>query len=389
MAFFNDLKKILFGAKSVTQSAADKAVDATKEASAELWDKVQDTATDLGKAAAEKAELAMDKAADLAEAAKEKVSELVNDKPKPAEPEATTADTDDVMDAIMAERGTTPASSPAAEHEDDSLELPPLQAAPNAPKLLDDGKADEPVISDSIQTTAPIVATEAKGEEGVEKAGDFASQVGGKVLDAGEKFTEKFGKTAENVGDAIFEKGGEALDKAGDFASKVGEKVMDAGEKFTEKFGETAENVGEVIFEKGGEALEKAKGLAADIGSKILEAKDELMAKAQAEAEKSGETTASLIDKAKDLNQKLEDKISGNNAKFADKPLDTGGSEFAKHGSFWEKAERFSKGDYQMKGEEDRLELKQIKFPENKAEKPENKGKKTDDLIDDATIIEE
>jgi ElaB/YqjD/DUF883 family membrane-anchored ribosome-binding protein len=362
MAFFNDLKKLFFGAKSVTKSAADKAVDATKEAGSDLWDKVQDTAADLGKTVSEKAEIAMDKAADLAEAAKEKVSDFVNDKPEaaPAKP-----DTDDVMDAIIAERE---AAAPAAEPVE-TLELPPLQAATSeAPKLLDDGIPDaptatEPSTMDSIKSTVATTgaAVMEKGGEALDKAGDFASKVGEKVMDAG----------------------GEALDKAGDFASKVGEKVMDAGEKFTDKFGEVSEKVGEKLFEKGGEALDHAKDLAAGIGSKIMAAKDDIMAKAQAEAEKSGETTGSLIDKAKELNQKLEDKISGNNTKFADKPLDTGGSEFAKHDSFWEKAERFAKGDYQMKGEE-KLELRQLKD----GDKPQNKDKKTDDLIDDA-IVEE
>lgn len=109
MAFFNDLKKLLFGAKAVTKSATEKAVDATKEASSDLWDKVQDTASDLGKTVAEKADLAMDKAAELAETAKEKVSDFVNETPKPAE---ATPDTDDVMDAIIAEReaAATPTS---------------------------------------------------------------------------------------------------------------------------------------------------------------------------------------------------------------------------------------------------------------------------------------
>lgn len=382
MAFFNDLKKIFFGAKSVTKSAADKAVDATKEASSDLWDKVQDTAADVGKVVSEKAEIVMDKTADLAHAAKEKVSDFVNDTPA-----AETTDTDEVMDAIIAEReaASTPLATTLADEPVETLELPNLKPDPNAPKLLDDGN-DEPSVLDSMKTTASAAGATIvdKGSAALDKAGDFASSVGEKLMDTGSKFTEKFGETAENVGEAIFEKGGEALDKAGDFASKVGEKVLETGGKFTEKFGETAENVGEVIFEKGGEALDRAKDLAAGLGAKILAAKDDLMAKAQAEAEKSGETTGGLIDKAKELNQKLEDKISGNNTKFADTTLNTGGSEFAKHDSFWEKAERFAKGDYHMKGEE-KLELRQLKDDE----KPQNKDKKTDDLIDDATIVED
>ncbi len=400
MAFFNDLKKLLFGAKAVTKSAAEKAVDATKEASSDLWDKVQDTASDLSKTVAEKADLAMDKAANLAEAAKEKVSDFVNDTPAPTEK----PDTDEVMDAIIAEReAASPVAPAAADEPEETLELPPLQVAADAPKLLDDGKDDdikllddgnpdseqddEPSLLNSLKNTATTTgaAVMDKGGEALHKAGDFASEVGKKVMDTGSKLTEKFGEAAENVGEAIFEKGGAAMEKAGDFASKVGEKVLETGGKLTEKFGETAENVGEAIIEKGGEALDRAKDLAAGLGSKIMQAKDDLMAKAQAEAEKSGETTSSLIDKAKELNQKLEDKISGNNTKFADTPLTTGGSEFAKHDSFWEKADRFAKGDHHMKGEY-HLELGELKITEKKDTPSEDKGKKTDDLIDDAIV---
>jgi gas vesicle protein len=190
----------------------------------------------------------------------------------------------------------------------------------------------------------------------------------------------------KNTGATILEKSGEALDKAADFTEGVGKKVMEKGSEWADKFGEKAEDVGEAIFEKGGEALGRAKDLAAGLGSKILQAKDDLFAKAQAEAEKSGETTGSLIDKAKELNQKLEDKITGNNAKFADKPLDTGGSEFAKHDSFWEKADRFSKGDYQMKGEPP-LKPGEVKIKPGDAKLPEKRRDDDhDDLIDDAIV---
>ncbi|GEM_PF-391124 len=389
MAILNDLKKLLFGAKAVTKSATEKAVDATKEASSDLWDKVQDTATDLGKTVSEKADLAFDKAADLAEAAKERVSDFIHDAPTPTE----TPDSDDVMDAIIAERAASEPAPIVSNEPEESLALPPLQVPADAPMLLDDGNPDNDSekasgflddLKNTATTTGAVVME--KGGETLDKAGDIASKVGEKVLETGGKLTDKFGKTAENVGEAIFEKGGEALDKAGDFASKVGEKVLETGGKFTEKFGETAENVGEAIFEKGGEALGRAKDLAADLGSKILQAKDDLMAKAQAEAEKSGETTSSLIEKAKELNQKLEDKISGNNTKFADTPLTTGGSEFAKHGSFWEKAERFAKGDHQMKGEQPKPD--EVKLSVNPDTNLEDREKRLSDLIDDA-IVEE
>ena len=54
MSLFGDLKKIFFGAKSVTKSAADKAVDAGKEATTklsenaeDLFDQVKDTSKEM------------------------------------------------------------------------------------------------------------------------------------------------------------------------------------------------------------------------------------------------------------------------------------------------------------------------------------------------------
>ncbi|MBI5914553.1 MAG: hypothetical protein HY842_04190 [Bacteroidetes bacterium] len=365
MAFFNDMKKLLFGAKAVTKSAADKAVEATKETGSELWDKVQETAETV------------------AEKTKDFVTDLTGKEGKPAE----NIDTAEVMDEIMAERE---AVAPAAGATEETLELPPLRVPADAPKLLDDGNPDNnpdygQSVLDSLKNTGATVIE--KSGEALDKAADFTEGVGKKVMETGSEWAGKIGEKAEHIGGAILEKSSGALDRAADFTEGVGKKVMETSSDWAEKFGEKAEDVGEAIFEKGGEALDRAKDLAAGLGSKILKAKDDLFARAQAEAEKSGETTGSLIDKAKELNQKLEDKITGNNAKFADKPLDTGGSEFAKHDSFWEKADRFSKGDYQMKGEPP-LKPGEVKIkPGPDAKLPEKrKDDDHDDLIDDAIV---
>lgn len=373
------MKKLFFGAKAVTKSAADKAVEATKETGSELWDKVQDTTENVG-----------DKISQAAEVVSEKAKVFVDELTGKEEKSSENIDTADVMDEIMAERE---AVSPAAEAPEEMLELPLLQVPADAPKLLDDGNPDsdgddEPGLLDSLKSTAAATGATVmeKSGEALDKAADFTEGIGKKVMETGSEWAGKIGEKAEHIGGAILEKSGEALDRAADFTEGVGKKVIETGSDWAEKFGEKAENVGGAIFEKGGDALDRAKDLAAGLGSKILKAKDDLFARAQEEAEKSGETTSSLIDKAKELNQKLEDKITGNNAKFADKPLDTGGSEFAKHDSFWEKADRFSKGDYQMKGEPP-LKPGEVKIKPGDAKLPEKrKDDDQDDLIDDAIV---
>ncbi len=407
MALLNDLKKLFFGAKAVTKSAAEKTFEAGKEAGkglaesgSDLFEKAKDKVEDVGKIVMDKADQAMDRAGDFAEEVGEKVMQTTETvKAKATEyfsdddesnPE-TTAKSSDIMDEIIAE-----SKSPTQADEQEILELPPLKSTAEQPKLIEQPEEEEDIF-DNLKKTASIAGASvaAASGEALDKAGDFAEGIGKKVMETGGGMAEKFGGTAEKVGGTILGNSEKAMDKAADFTENVGKKVMETGSNMADKFGETAEDVGEAIFEKGGEALEKAKGFATNIGSKILGAKDELFAKAEAEAAKSGETADSLIDKMKNLNQKLEDKISGNNQQFADKPLDTGGSEFSKHDSFWEKADRFAKGDYHMKGKEPKPGELTIK--ENPDYKAPDKGKVKgfddgdgdgDELIDDA-IVEE
>ncbi len=370
MAIFNDLKKILFGAKAVSQSAAEKTVEAGKEATeniaetgGELWEKTKEKVEQIGAVILDKAGSVAEKAGEFTEAvgskvlqakevAKDKLNDWTGDPGK----------NEDVMDDILAETKTPPS---AASQEDEMLDLPVFAAEPADQPKQAQPVENEPFMSADLNPAAasPGTTVVEKSNPALEKAADIASKVGEKVLETGSHLAEKFGEKSEQVGSYLFEKGGEAMEKAKDIA----------------------EDVGTVVLQKGGEAFERAKDFAGDLGEKFRQAKDDLFAKAQAEAEKEGDTD-SLIEKAKNLSQKLEDKITGNNAKFADKPMDVGGSELNKHGSFWEKADRFAKGDYHNQGE--RLKPGEIKIEEETLElKPIKKsGEKGEGLIDDAII---
>lgn len=393
MAFFNDLKKLLFGAKSVGKSAAETVAEAGKEAgknlaqeSSEMLEKAKQQAEVIGKVVQDKAGQLIDKAADLAEDVGEKVLQtaevakakakdfadnLSGDAEEKAQSNSTSAPTEKSPEEKAA----------AAVPETDTLELKEI------PGSMEREADSEPANKQEEKTAAAVPETDPLA---------LVKDTGRKVMDAGSDLADKLEEKAEKIGGALLAHSDKAMDKAAELTENLGKKVLETGGKLADKFGETAEDVGEKLFEKGGEALEKAKDFVADVGSKVLKAKDDLAAKAEEEAAKTGKTADSLIDKMKDLNQKLEDKISGNNAQFADKPLDTGGSEFKKHDSFWDKAKKFAEGDYHGKGNQPKSgEMNIQDNPDYKA--PEKTGKVKgfddrdndgDELIDDA-IIEE
>lgn len=407
MALLNDLKKLLFGAKAVSKSAVEKAAEAGKEAGkdlveegSELLEKAKEKVEMIGKVVLDKTDQAMDKAADLAEdlgskvlqateVAKAKAKDLADDFTGKTEEPVQDDAVNDVMDDILAEKKMAETTSESGE---ETLELPPLKTDNQALLEAPDTEPDVfDVLKNKAETAGEKIADTT--EDALRKTGDFVEGIGKKVMDTSGDLAEQFGEKAEKIGGAILSQSDKAMDKAAEFTEDVGKKVLETGGKLADKFGETAENLGEMLFEKGGEALEKTKDFVTDLGSKILKAKDELVAKAEEEAAKSGESADSLIDKMKNLNQKLEDKISGNNTKFADKPLDTGGSEFQKHESFWEKAEKFAKGDYHMKG--DQAKPGEMKIGNNPDYKAPEKGKVKgfedndgdgDELIDDAIV---
>lgn len=75
MGIFNDLKKVLFGAKSVAKSSADK----TTEAGEELWDKTKDTVEDIGEKVLDTTGEMLDKTKNIAEDIGETIIEKSSD----------------------------------------------------------------------------------------------------------------------------------------------------------------------------------------------------------------------------------------------------------------------------------------------------------------------
>lgn len=328
MGFFNEIKKVLFGAKAVTKSAADKAADYGKEKGADFLDSADDflgsakeTAGDVGSSMKEKGSDFLGKAKDAAGDFKESFSEKTSD-------------------------------------------------------FVDGAKDVANKTYDSLAEN-----------EMVNKAGDVAEDVGGKILDAGKKFEEKAGSVAENVGGVILDKGGDLLEKGKDLSENIGEKIHDFAE----------------------DAMEKAN----DLGGSIMDKTNDLVEKANAEAAK--DNLENQIDEASSLGERLEKHIKGKDIlDQKDAPI---GYDNLKEDllegkdDFWSKAEKYAEGDYSGKGKDDapsaandifanteerqkQLEEAAEETPEKKPFKGEIKGFTDNDgdgdpLIDDAIIDED
>lgn len=328
MGFFNEIKKALFGAKAVSKSAANKAADYGKEKGADFLDSADDF---LGSA--------KDTASDVGSTMKEKGSELF-DKAKNA--------AGDLTESFSEKAGEF------------------VEGAKDVANKTYDSLAEN---------------------EMVNKAGDVAENVGGKILDAGKKFEEKAGAVAENVGGVILDKGSDLVEKGKDLSENIGEKIHDIA----------------------GDVSEKAK----DLGSTIMDKTNDLVEKANAEAAK--HDLENQIDEATTLGERLEKHIKGKDIlDQKDPPIGydkLNESLLDGKDDFWSKAEKFAQGDYSGKGNENaptdnndifaNTQERQKQLEENIEEKPEKKPFKGeikgftdidgdgDPLIDDAIIDED
>jgi len=186
-----------------------------------------------------------------------------------------------------------------------------------------------------------------------EKAGDFlsgAKDTAGKISDqlAENPAVQKAGNVAENVGGKILETGSNLAEKAGEIAENVGGKIIETGTPYVEKAGGVAENVGGVILDKGSDAISKAK----DLGNSMMEKTNDLMEKANAEAAK--ESLDGQIDEAKSWSEKLEDHVKGDDVMNQKDPKigyeDLDKSLLDDKDDFWSKAEKYADGDYSGSG---------------------------------------
>ena len=172
MGFLNDLRKLFFGAESVTKSAANKAVDKSKELATDGIDKVQDVAETTGTVIKEKTaglrDAIFEKSADTIESTKEAIGDTV-DQIKESEVVQKTADfTENVGD-----------------------------------KILDAGEATFEKVKDVTEDVGEVVMD--KGGEIADKAKDIAENVGDKIMDVKDDLVEKAKEITQGLGDKLDE----------------------------------------------------------------------------------------------------------------------------------------------------------------------------------------
>ncbi len=263
MGILSDLKRVVFGAKAVAKSAAEKTVEASQEAGEAFIEKSGDLIEKAADKAGEVYDTAKEKLDDLTEKLWEEITSKKNMEEKDLKQETNNAGFSEGAFGTTHEEGTEP--------------------------------------KDTSEATA-------------------------------EPAEQPFVKKMSEIGEEVLDKGGKAAEKLMDTAEKVGGKVWEVSEKVGEKVMNKAEEIGGKIIQKGGEAFEKAK----EFGANLWEKASELVEKAQQEAEK--ESLEEMAKKAEAMNQEAAFK-----SKAADKSAD---STLGGFDSFFEKAKRFSEGDY-------------------------------------------
>ena len=172
MGFLGEIRKLLFGVKSVSKSGAEKAVNAGKELGEDILDK--------GAQAYQKGK---DIAEDVVDAAGDKLSTLKNK-----------------------------AKDMVADISDKVSENPKVEKAADFTENV--GK--------KVMDT---------GSKAAEKAGDFTEKVGKKVMEVGGEAMEKAGDISEKVGEKVMEAKDKLMEKAREMSGKINEKFDETYEK--------------------------------------------------------------------------------------------------------------------------------------------------------------
>lgn len=208
MSVLGDIRKLLFGAKAVASSAANRAVETGKEVGENLVEKSNEFIEKAADSAGELYDKASDKATELYHAAKDKV--------------------DDITESIWETAGKqTKAEAP--------IQTPP------PPKDADEFVASTVLENQPSETTG---TTEVPIEPAAEK--DFftmaseqlketADEVSTKFQEKSAEFQEKLKDVAQDVGAKLAEKGSEALDKAKEVGGQLKEKFNNLVDKATQE----------------------------------------------------------------------------------------------------------------------------------------------------------
>lgn len=263
-----------------------------------------------------------------------------------------------------------------------------------------------------------------------EKMKEAGKEQGKKLADQAEEYLEKASQKIEDLGDQLNERTEGGLDKAKDFTEDLGGKVIEKAESLWEKTMEVSEEVGSKVMEKSKQAQEKwdefnglqqdastssssytdateaptesAEDMASDILDNVFEktkeVKSNLADKAKEAVGKGTAVLDDLLDKAGDLSEKLKQKVEEEEPREVKIGYDNAkGSLLDGQDDFFERAERFAKGDYHNTGAKDNVPADMEIKKDPDYVKPESTGTVKgfedldgdgDEIIDDAIIID-
>ncbi len=293
MSILNDLKRVFFGAKSVAKHQGGKAADALKDVGDNLADEGKDLLDDTKAAAQE----LVDKAPEYFEKGKDALEDLTDkiwrdadaavDKAKAMKDQAS-----DKINSKLEELNPTPEPAPA----------------PKADALFGEDFELDLIESDPADL-----------DTGNSKLGDLKDKAGAILGDVSEKASAVLGDLNEKVTPTL------------DAAAKAGLSARD-------KIADVSEKVGKEVMEKGDEFLNRAAEAGAEAKSKF----DDFVDHANTEAEKMKMEDA--IEEAKAAAEQAEARARAFDG--AEGNRDTSESTLSGTDSFFDRADRFAKGDY-------------------------------------------
>ena len=293
MSILNDLKRVFFGAKSVAKHQSGKAADALKDVGDNLADEGKELLDDTKAAAQE----LVDKAPEYFEKGKDALEDLTD---------KIWRDADAAVDKAKAMKGE---ASDAINSKLDELK-PKAEAT--------DDTSTEALFGDDFELDL-IESEPPESDAGPSKMDDIKHKAGEFLGDVSEKASEVLGDINEKVSPTL------------DAAAKAGLAARD-------KIADVSEKVGKEVMEKGDDLLNRA----AEAGAVAKDKFDDFVDHANTEAEKM--KLEDTIEEAKAAAAQAEARARA----FSDQEStrDTSESTLSGTDSFFDRADRFAKGDY-------------------------------------------
>ena len=346
MALFSDLKRIFFGAKSVAKHQAEKASDAAEDIGRDLGDAADDLARTTRAAARDLAQKAPGYVAKGKDALEELTDKIWRE--TPSQPSAGNASSED-PNAVLRDLNQRVQRESTDLNDFDGFDL----GTPAKP-----GAADRPPIDFEDLTVSE--KPDAPGKKG--------------LIDWESEFMQNAKQTASDV-----------ASKADELATPGLDAAARAGHAAKEKTGEVLTKLGEEVLDKGDKILNRA----AEVGADAKEKWDGFVDHASQEAEKMKMEEA--IEKARIAGEVAEARARAFDNKEGER--DTDESLLDGTDSFFDRADRFARGDYSNEGGKD-MRILTNPNPEKKPSGGSITGFNDDDgdgdpLIDDAIIDED